>query len=285
MLNKFPPMAKIVSSDEELRQYLPNSFAVVAGEMPLCDKLADHLAIAENWVIDTFTSSKTFNTICGYTLDNPIRVLTARLVVAEAMLRAIPALDLVLTPNGFGVVNTTTIVPASKDRVERLMQSFFDYRDICIEQLLPKLKGASQWLNSEQAVFFRRTLFQDLEVTNAVPGSGTKWQRYLELIPQITDIEFSLAEDYFSHELMEDLRLYLQRDELDESKRFLIKGIRLQVINALRGDPFSANALAALVNHIRKRTEAYPQWVYSDTAKLFAPPVYHNTKKSAGYWF
>ena len=278
-------MAKIVSSDEELRQYLPNSFAVVAGEMPLCDKLADHLAIAENWVIDTFTSSKTFNTICGYTLDNPIRVLVARLVVAEAMLRAIPALDLVLTPNGFGVVNTTTIVPASKDRVERLMQSFFDYRDICIEQLLPKLKGASQWLNSEQAVFFRRTLFQDLEVTNAVPGSGTKWQRYLELIPQITDIEFSLAEDYFSHELMEDLRLCLQRDDLDESKRFLIKGIRLQVINALRGDPFSANALAALVNHIRKRTEAYPQWAGSDTAKLFAPPVYHNTKKSAGYWF
>ena len=87
------------------------------------------------------------------------------------------------------------------------------------------------------------------------------------------------------NELMEHLRLCLQRDDLDESKRFLIKGIRLQVINALRGDPFSANALAALVNHIRKRTEAYPQWAYSDTAKLFAPPVYHNTKKSAGYWF
>ena len=52
---------------------------------------------------------------------------------------AIPSLDLVLTPNGFGIVNTTTIVPASKERIERLQLSIESLRDTVIEQLLHRL--------------------------------------------------------------------------------------------------------------------------------------------------
>ena len=40
----------------------------------------------------------TFNTICGYTDSNPVKILTARLVVADALCRIIPSLDIVLTP-------------------------------------------------------------------------------------------------------------------------------------------------------------------------------------------
>lgn len=109
---------KIITTEEQLRSHIPNIIASVKGETPLLEKLALFLDLAEDWVINTFTSTSTFNTICGYTDSNNIRILCCRLVVAEALLRAIPSLDIVLTPNGFGIVSTNNLAPASKPRID-----------------------------------------------------------------------------------------------------------------------------------------------------------------------
>lgn len=101
-------MAKLITNDDTLRQYLPNVFATVKGEVSLFDKVKVDINLAENWVIETFVSTNTFNTICGYAEDNPIKIITAKLIATEALSWAIPSLDLVLTPNGFGVVSTQT---------------------------------------------------------------------------------------------------------------------------------------------------------------------------------
>lgn len=109
-------MAKIITTNEQLTALIPNTLISVKGETSLFDKLAPFLALAEDWVRNTFTSEPTYNTICGYTDSNPIRIATARLVVADAMRRAIPSLDVVLTPNGFATVGTQNLVAASKMR-------------------------------------------------------------------------------------------------------------------------------------------------------------------------
>ena len=54
-------MAKLINNDDTLRQYLPNVFATVKGEMSLFDKIKVDIDLAENWVIETFVSTKTFN--------------------------------------------------------------------------------------------------------------------------------------------------------------------------------------------------------------------------------
>ena len=95
---------KLITTEEQLCSHIPNIISSVKGETPLLEKLSLFLDLAEDWVINTFTSTSTFNTICGYTDSNNIRILCCRLVVAEALLRAIPSLDIVLTPNGFGIV-------------------------------------------------------------------------------------------------------------------------------------------------------------------------------------
>ncbi|MDD5782674.1 MAG: hypothetical protein PUD30_07450, partial [Muribaculaceae bacterium] len=59
---------------------------------------------------------------------------------------------------------------------------------------------------SSQASFFGETLFPDLAITDQVKGTGSKWERYLALHPTILDIEASLAEEFFSPELMVRLR-------------------------------------------------------------------------------
>ena len=279
-------MAKLITTDEQLRSHLPNIIASVKGETPFIERLTLFLDLAEDWVRTTFTSETTFNTICGYTDSNPIKVLTARLVVADALRRAIPSLDIVLSPNGFAVVNTSNLAPASKPRVDRLIGSMLSHRDDCIAALLPGLVGASKWLTSSQADFFGATLFPDLRIVDAVGGAtGSKWDRYLELRPQVIDLEASLAEEWLSPELMSALRSENLRGDLPPVRHDVVRQIKAQLIAYLHRGMFNSRRLADIVNIIRHRPSDFPEWHRSDTARLFTPPVFRNRKEAPGYFF
>ncbi len=282
-------MSKLIQTDEQLRSHLPNIISTVKGETPFIERLSLFLDLAEDWVIKTFVSTSTFNTICGYTDSNPIKTLTARLIVADALYRAIPSLDVVLTPNGFAVVSTSNLAPASSPRVDRLLASMLAHRDDCISALLPELVGASKWLNSEQADFFGSTLFPDLDVVDSIATTehkpGSRWQHYLELRPKILDLEASLAEEWFSPELMSALRYENLRSDLTTKRKTIICQIKAQIIGYLRGGSFNSRRLADIVNYIRLNPESFKEWHNSDSANLFAPPVFRNEKKASGYFF
>ena len=277
---------KLITTDEQLRSHLPNVIATVKGETPFIERLSLFLDLAEDWVKTTFTSESTFNTICGYTDSNNIKILCSRLVVADALTRAIPSLDIVLTPNGFAVVNTSNLAPASKPRVDRLVGSMLSHRDDCIAALLPELVGASKWLTSSQADFFGSTLFPDLAILDSVGGAtGSKWERYLELRPQVIDLEASLAEEWFSPELMSALRSENLRGDLTEKRSEIVRQVKAQVVGYLRSGSFNSRRLADIVNYIRLNPEFFSEWHQSEAAKLFAPPVFRNEKKASGYFF
>lgn len=277
---------KLITTDAQLRAHIPNIIASVKGETPFIERLSHFLYLAEDWVQTTFTSTSTFNTICGYTDDNPIKESCSRLVVADALRRAIPSLDIVLTPNGFGVVSTQNLAPASKPRVDRLVGSMLAHRDDCIAALLPELIGASKWLTSPQADFFGSTLFPDLGIVDAVGGAtGSKWDKYLELRPQVIDLETSLAEEWLSPELLSALRSENLRGDLTEKRSVIVRQVKAQILGYLKSGSFSFRRLADIVNRIRENEADFPEWHQSETAKLFAPPVFRNEKKSKGYWF
>ena len=279
-------MAKLITTDAQLRAHIPNIIASVKGETPLIERLSLFLDLAEDWVKTTFTSESTFNTICGYTDSNPVKILTARLVVADALHRAIPSLDIVLTPNGFGVVNTSNLAPASKPRVDRLVGSMLAHRDDCIAALLPEIVGASKWLASDRADFFGATLFPDLGIVDSLGSvQGSRWEKYLELRSQVIDLEASLAEEWFSPELMSALRSENLRGDLTEKRSKIVRQVKAQVVGYLRSGSFNSRMLADIVNYIRLNEESFKEWHRSETAKLFAPPVFRNEKKAKGYWF
>lgn len=277
---------KLITTDAQLRAHIPNIIASVKGETPLIERLSLFLDLAEDWVKTTFTSESTFNTICGYTDNNNIKILCSRLVVADALRRAIPSLDIVLTPNGFGVVNTSNLAPASKPRVDRLVDSMLAHRDDCIAALLPEIVGASKWLASDRADFFGATLFPDLAIVDSVGGcQGSKWEKYLELRPQVIDLEASLAEEWLSPELMSALRSENLRSDLTPKRSEIVRQVKAQVVGYLRSGSFNSRRLADIVNYIRLNPEFFSEWHQSETAKLFAPPVFRNEKKASGYFF
>lgn len=277
---------KLITTDEQLRKHLPNVIASIKGETPLIQRLSLFLDLAENWVVSTFVSTSTFNTICDYTDSNIIKTLCSRLIVADAFLRAIPSLDIVLTPNGFGVVSTQNLAPASKSRVDNLTESMRSHRDDCIAALLPALVGASKWLASPQAQFFGTTLFPDFELVDSFGiSNGSRWEKYLELRPKVIDLEASLAEEWFSPEFMSALRTQVLSHTLPETRESVVRQIKAQIIAFLKDGSFDSRRLADVVNYIRQYPDIFSEWHGSETAKLFAPPVFRNERKARGYFF
>lgn len=73
--------------------------------------------------------------------------------------------------------------------------------------------------------------------------------------------------------------------DLTQEPSEIIRQIKALVVGYLRSGSFSSRRLADIVNVIRQDTTAFREWHGSDVAKLFAPPVFRNQKKSAGYFF
>ena len=86
----------LITSDTDLRQYIPNTLVTVSGEQTLFDKLQVELQLSEAWIVRTFSVVESTPTAC-------------KVLATDAFLRAVPSLDLVLTPNGFGVISNNTI--------------------------------------------------------------------------------------------------------------------------------------------------------------------------------
>ena len=128
-------------------------------------------------------------------------------------------------------------------------------------------------------------LFPDLAITEQVRGSGSKWERYLALRPMILDIEASLAEEFFSPELMVLLRNEVLRKTHTADLARVINAIRGQVVDLLNGGPIRMKDMIDVVNHIRRFPDLFPEWHASETAKLFSPPIFKNKKEARGYFF
>lgn len=93
-------MSYLINDNKTLRKYVPNTLKAVAGELSLFDKIQYHLLQAEQWLTDTFVSSDTMSRIRTYSDSTPLLHYCRIITAAEAMLHAVPQLDLILTPNG-----------------------------------------------------------------------------------------------------------------------------------------------------------------------------------------
>ena len=114
---------RIITSDNDLRRYLPNAFATVEGEAPFYDKVLPWMEAAERWLLMQFIGDEFADALIAMEDDEPLKMTACSVVAHEALMRAVPSLDLVLTPNGFGIVSNQNVAPASRDLVVRLVNS------------------------------------------------------------------------------------------------------------------------------------------------------------------
>lgn len=282
----------LISNESQLRKYLPNAFATVEGEVSLYDKLQPYLQEAENWLRVSVTGQEILDRYSEVDEQHVLRGEACRAITCDALMHAIPALDVVLTPNGFGIVSNQNISPASKERINRLIDSVEMQRDDAVMHLLKGLRLNRRWQESEVFGFWSQTLLPNISITVQLGIREHQFSEYLELMPRIIQIEAQLANTFISPELMQHLHMFqfgigydTFTPEQRSARAFVITFLRPEIISQLKGAPLNERYMTDLVNMIRSQPDNFPQWHSSKTAELFEPPVFENKKESNGYFF
>jgi hypothetical protein len=120
----------IITTIEQITSVVPN----ITAEMEYTD-FETYVKSAENWVKNEILGSELYDDLLGEKPETELFRLLTNVIVLKAYDMAIPFLDLIHTSSGFGVVNDTNKVPASAQRVERL-----------IAQNKKRLEDETEWL-------------------------------------------------------------------------------------------------------------------------------------------
>ena len=281
---------KLITTDEQLRLLIPNVLATAEGEPTLIEKLYPFLETAEQWAIDTFVPDAIFDEIAeddGFGPNERLRFPLEKLVACQAYMTAIPSLDLVLTPNGFGIVSNQNIVPASRERVDALINSLESQRDSAIEALILRLSSRTDWQQSAQGKYFGATMFPLLNLCRRLAIREHIWDSYQQLHERLIKIENVLADTYFSQEQMQVFRSqvivqYSTSKPIEERVIRSLQAYELQLLTDIQVHP---QCYYDLVTIIRERPDDFPAWHTSPVADLFTPKIFQNKKNSSAYWF
>jgi len=269
---------------------MPNVFATAQGETPLYDKVLPWLETAERWLFQQFVGDGYADSFLALDESEPVRLTAVCVVTHEAMLRAVPSLDLVLTPNGFGIVSNQNVAPASRDRVARLIASLETSRDNSIEQLISYLLREEEWYQSTIRQWFTATLFPNIDLANLCGFTEHRWANYLGLRSKAIDVEQRIAEEFVSPEQLAVFREEVFSMTWDfsltaTSHTQIIERLRSVIVSVLQGNNVAVQSLRDIVDFMRKHEDHFPEFAASDTAKLFTPPIFENQKTASGYFF
>lgn len=98
----------LITTSEQLATLIPNTTVTVTGETPLLTKLTPFLESSELWLSDTFLSAAILAVIATRPDTDTLRTLTEQALAYDAFHRAIPHLDIILTPKASASSATAT---------------------------------------------------------------------------------------------------------------------------------------------------------------------------------
>ena len=277
---------KIITNDRELRMYIPNVLATVEGEMSLYDKMEPSLRAAEAWFSMRVTDLDDLYRQDGEIRESRFPVATnivPSIIVSDALYRCIDALNVVLTPNGFGIVSNDHVAPASKDRIAALKNSLLEDRDEHIRMFLYVIEKYD-WTMCDGWKKFHRTL---IPFQNAFTGVKRfeDWEQAQGIYEQI---EESIANRYIGRGLYIVLRS--TANHTNEHLAFLRRHLAAIEVKIDHGEAQNRN-LALMVNYIKQAKDAdgeparcFDCWRESSVSELWKDHTFQNDPKRGGVW-
>ena len=262
-------------NDKFIKECIPNIILEVEGETPFADKLTPWIQSAKDWLESEYLGPDDFLNV----RDNA-RAL--RIVVMKAFADAVPALDLVVTPTGFGVVNTETVAPASKERIERLIESLRNKVNDDLDILLEFCHQYPEWRESERGKYFCATFL----------SARRDWRplvfdTYDQMRTEAMHVEALMEEQCFGHDLMTRLR-----DEFNSRKPYvyhqLAGPVRAAVIDVVYGydKPMMQNIwhkCRPIIEMLKQYKVYYDLW-QAEMGEKFNPERFKNDIKGSFYF-
>lgn len=264
------------SIDSELiRKTIPNIQFEVEGETPLPEKLAPFIQSAKDWIESEYLGPDDF-------LNEGDNARALRIVIMKAFADAVPSLDLVVTPTGFGVVNTETVAPASKERIERLIQAFHRKVDDDLEILLEFCHQYPEWRESDRGKYFCTTFLSGFRDWRRMAFDSFDAMR-----TEAMHVEALMEEQCFGHDLMTRLR-----DEFNSRKPYTCHPLADAVRSAVMDVVYRINKpliptlwhkCRPILENLKKCPDYYDIWKKEMGEKFSQAPFKNDIKGS--YYF
>jgi len=267
-----------------LRELIPNVVHEVKSEASLLTKLQPWLDSASQWLTDNFLGA-------GYEVPEALLPLAGKIIVRKAFAEAVPSLDVSLTPSGFAVISTEGRVPASKERIERLVASLNSSVDANVGALLARLLRTESWASSPMGQWWCGTFIADLSEVHRFRGQGTQLDTYRSMRSHALRFEQEVAERFMGYGTMSLLRSQQFTNPQFSEIITMIREAELRYISFHIRDQRPEcpdehevwHLVRPVIDRMKYFPELYRQW-YADMGDRFKVEDFKNDIKGAFYF-
>lgn len=263
---------------------------VPAAKMPernstVYNRLQQQFVAAYAMMIRTLVSPQ-----CEAVLDTNDRLknLAIPLVCIDAFVRTCRSLDLVLTATGFGIVSTESTAPASKSRVDALVEQLSLEELDLIDEMIQELMNVEGWGLTEQAqmrvaTFFYRPAQMRLTTLKLTTDN---WQLALGRATTASALLRNEISDEYMDELLMKIRTATLGNEdiiiVQKCVTFMADFIGLYDI---RGGIPNELLLRQVVHQLETYRESYPTYNSSTLYARRHAERYRNKKEDPTFFF
>ena len=268
-----------IQDNETLKMFVPNVLKEAAGERTYFEKILPSLLQSEEWWITHVVGRSYAEKVLG---DEDLAKFVRMGVAVYAQYLAVPQLDLILTPNGFGIISNQNLVPASKERVAALREQLFSIRNAMVNVVLTYLLKIAEWRIQTEAGMYISTTFNAPRHFKL----DCSWEEYAAFVDTAYAIEYNLEESVLTKAVHATLVSTLE-SELTSTQLWLKEAVRRYVLAKVNQDMGVnlMNEAQNMVQRIRTNPDDFPGWADSDVAKLWSGSGFENEKESTGYFF
>ncbi len=253
---------------------------------------------AESWAKTDIFGNELVEVIQASVDDDAKRMLNS-IVALKAYSAAIPFLDVVQTPNGFAVVNNSNVVPASRERVDKLLQWVNDrlyyHVDSLIEYTSTKSAFMTEWRKSIRFDYLTELLFWTGIGFASYSGNYEAVYKQKRSFPFVDlhkmhaiikgfqDIEIA---NYISRDYLNQLIEKRRSQTLDSDDLVMMTRLRHILGLFMQKEEFKATeALKEVVNLMIREPDKYPAYAGSDEYRLKIAERYQNKQEDPTYFF
>ena len=230
--------------------------------------------------------------------DDAKRLLNS-IIALKAYSGAIPFLDVVQTQNGFAVVNNSNVVPASRERVDKLLdwvnERMYFHVDMLIELVSASADMMAEWRKFSRFSYLTELLFWTGSEFAGYSGNYESTYRQKRTYPfadlhkmhilikgfQDEEIASFISADYLQELIDKKRSQMLPADDEKIVKRLkFILGLYIQ-----KNDFKAREHLKEIVNEMMLEPDRFPTYFNSKEYRLKMAARYENKQEDPTYFF
>lgn len=213
-----------------------------------------------------------------------LRNVVIRYICASAYHVAIPQLDLVLTPTGFGVVSNQNVAPASADRVRELRNEIHRLEMSSLDEMIDLLRHFDGWHASAYGAIFIQSLFWRAEHVRHFGVPNPTRADLMERQPDIRDAQMQM-ECIISPELVKALIKAEATASATAMQTAAITLCRAFTVAWCRHDGSWHQHARTLLAAVENSLDDFPEYRDSQTYKAHHFKRYENAQDDPCFFF